>query len=306
MTDTLSPHRRTREVLTTLPPNVTAQIARKFFDHWLNVAVLVILVLLLGFAFLGQYLTPWAVDEVDWNALEDVTVYGRPSFLTGHYFGVDPDGLDLFARLVVATRMSLAYALSVALIAVSAGALTGVIAGYFGGWVDAVLLAINEFAQSLPFIVLVILWQAYLGNSVLQTLFIIAVITWPKMFMLARGQAMILKNKDYVIAARIMGLSHRTIIFRHIVPNMIGILFIGFSLIIPNIVVIESLIAFLDLGPQLSENNWGSMLAEGVGNMFSYSLWQFTFPALIYAIAQTAFFYLAEGLRSAFELKELK
>lgn len=285
------------------PSSFWQDARRRFLRNKMAVFSSFILFGIVLFAIFGGFFSQWSNEEVDWSVLGQIRELGAPSIADGHYFGVDELGRDLYARMVQASRVSLMVAFISAIGAIVLGAVLGAISGYYGKVTDRVLLGFYEVMTAIPYIIFFVVWQAFFGRSMFQLLFVMIIVNWTGAFLIVRGQVMLYKNKEFVDAARLMGLSDVKIIARHILPNMLGIIVITGSLMIPSIIMSESLVSFLGVGIQEPDTSWGKLLSEGAKTMQYGTLWQLAFPALFFVLAQVSLYYIGDGLRDALDPK---
>ena len=281
-----------------------ADARQRFFRNKASVVSLVVLSLIVIFAFAAPYLTPWSNEEIDWAILGSVAQDGKPSFESRHYFGADPLGRDLFARVAQGSQISLMVGIIGASIAVIVGTLYGATAGYFGGRLDSVMMRIVDILMSIPYMFVLILLLVVFGRSI-EMLFVgLGLISWLDMSRIVRGQTMSIKNKEFVEAAIAGGSGHFTIIVRHIVPNLLGVVIVYASLLVPLMILTESFISFLGLGVQEPNTSWGALISEGAGQVLYGTLWQLLFPLFFFVAALSSFFFLGDGLRDALDPKD--
>ena len=208
------------------------------------------LILICIFSIFGNYFAAYSIEEIDWAVLGMTYEKGYPSLETGHYFGTDEMGRDLYARVVQGSRISLAVGFIGAIISTFVGTIYGAISGYIGGRLDGLMMRIVDILIAIPFMFVLILFLVVFGRSILMIFVGIALFSWLGMARVARGQTMTLKNKEFIEAARATGVSQLTIVIRHIVPNLLGIVIVYGSLMIPSFIMAESFISFLGLGVQ--------------------------------------------------------
>ena len=276
----------------------------RFFRNRAAVASLAVLGSVAAFAVFGGLATPWNNEQIDWSMLGSVAEKGAPSFANGHYFGVDEVGRDLFARTVQGTRISLAVGIVGALISVAVGTLYGATAGYFGGRVDGAMMRVVDVLMAIPYMFVLILLMVVFSRSILMLFVGIGLISWLDMARIARGQTLSLKNREFVEAAVAIGVRPRRIVLRHIVPNLLGVVIVYATLLVPSMIIYESFISFLGLGVQEPATSWGALIASGAGQMQYGTLWQLLFPLFFFVVTLFSFFFLGDGLRDALDPKD--
>ena len=277
---------------------------QRFARNKAAVAGLIALILITLFAFFGGVLTQWSTQEIDWPMMGRVAQDGGPSFANGHYFGVDELGRDLYARTVQGTRISLLVGFVGAGIAVIVGTLYGAIAGYFGGRIDGIMMRSVDILMAIPFMFVLILMLVIFGRSILMLFIGIGLISWLDMSRIARGQTLTLKNKEFVEAAVATGVRPLTIILRHIVPNLLGLVIVYATLLVPSMIITESFISFLGLGVQEPATSLGALISAGAGQMQYGVIWQLAFPLFFFIVTLFAFFFVGDGLRDALDPKD--
>ncbi|MGB3555330.1 MAG: ABC transporter permease subunit [Jannaschia sp.] len=281
-----------------------ADARRRFFANKAAVAGLVILTLIAAFAIVGPFIAPWDIETIDWAVLGQVDTLGRPSLETGHWFGTDALGRDLFARTVQGTQISLMVGIVGALIAVIVGTLYGATAGYFGGKIDNAMMRFVDVAMSIPYMFVLILLLVVFGRSILMLFIGIGLISWLDMARIARGQTLALKGKEFVEAAVATGVHPLRIILRHIVPNLLGVIVVYATLLVPSMIIYESFISFLGLGVQEPLTSWGALINDGSAEMRNGTIWQLLFPLGFFVLGLFAFFFIGDGLRDALDPKD--
>ncbi len=277
---------------------------RRFMRNKAAVAGMVALLLITLFAFFGGYLAQWSTQEIDWPMMGRVAQDDAPSFANGHYFGVDELGRDLYARTVQGTRISLLVGFVGAGIAVIVGTLYGAIAGYFGGRIDGIMMRTVDILMAIPFMFVLILMLVIFGRSILMLFIGIGLISWLDMSRIARGQTLTLKNKEFVEAAVATGVRPLKIIMRHIVPNLLGLVTVYATLLVPSMIITESFISFLGLGVQEPATSLGALISAGAGQMQYGVIWQLAFPLFFFVVTLFAFFFVGDGLRDALDPKD--
>jgi oligopeptide transport system permease protein len=256
------------------------------------------------FALVGPFIAVWSHQDIDWAVLGSVAEMGRPSLANGHYFGTDELGRDLFARTVQGTQISLMVGLVGAMIAVIVGTLYGAVAGYLGGRVDSVMMRLVDILMSIPYMFVLILMLLVFGKSILMLFIGIGLLSWLEMSRIVRGQTLSLKNKEFVEAAIATGVRPLRIILRHIIPNLLGVVAVYATLLVPNMIIYESFISFLGLGVQEPMTSLGALISAGSSQMQYGTLWQIGFPLGIFIIILFSLFFVGDGLRDALDPKD--
>lgn len=276
----------------------------RFLQNKAAVGGLIVLCLVGLFALFGSQIAAWSNEDVDWAVLGNVETMGMPSFASGHYFGTDELGRDLFARTVQGTQISLMVGIVGAFIAVFVGTLYGATAGYFGGRIDSAMMRIVDVLMSVPYMFVLILLLVVFGRSIFMLFVGIGLISWLDMARIARGQTLSIKNKEYVEAAVAIGVRPHRIILRHIVPNLLGVVIVYSTLLVPSMIIYESFISFLGLGVQEPNTSWGALINDGAKQMQYGTLWQLGFPLFFFVVTLFAFFFVGDGLRDALDPKD--
>ncbi len=276
----------------------------RFLRSRAAVTSLAILVLLVLFVLFGDILAAWSNEEIDWAMLGNVAEEGGPSFANGHYFGVDELGRDLFARTVQGTGISLMVGVLGALVSMVVGTLYGAVAGYLGGAVDNVMMRIVDVLMAIPYMFVLIVFMVVFGRSILMLFVGIGLISWLDMARIARGQTLSIKNRDFVEAAVAIGVRPGKIILRHIIPNLLGVVVVYATLLVPSMIIYESFISFLGLGVQEPDTSLGALISDGAGQMQYGTLWQLLFPLFFFVTTLFAFFFVGDGLRDALDPRD--
>ncbi|MFQ6342350.1 oligopeptide ABC transporter permease OppC [Campylobacter sp. VTCC 70190] len=271
---------------------------RRFFRNKAAVASLILIILVFLFSFFGSFLSSYNYEDTDFGLIASA-----PSFENGHYFGTDNSGRDLFVRVAIGGKISLLVGILGALMAVVIGVIYGATSAYIGGKTDIVMMRILEIFSALPFMFLVILLVTFFGQSLLLIFVAIGAVSWLDMARIVRGQTLSLKNKEFVQAALVCGVSTRKIILRHIVPNLLGVVVVYASLLVPAMILFESFLSFLGLGVQEPLSSWGSLMNDGVSSM-EQTPWLVGFPSTFLVITLFCFNFIGDGLRDALDPKD--
>ncbi len=276
----------------------------RFLKNKAAVTSLIILSIILIFTFLGPLFAQWSNEEIDWTILGDISTLGMPSFNTGHFFGTDELGRDLYSRVIQGTKISLMVGVVGALIAVFVGTLYGAIAGYFGGRIDTIMMRIVDILMSIPYMFVLILLLVIFGRSIFMLFVGIGLISWLDMSRIVRGQTLSIKKKEFIEAAVATGVGNFTIILRHIIPNLLGVVAVYATLLVPGMILTESFISFLGLGIQEPNTSWGALISEGAKTMRYGTLWQLLFPLFFFVVSLFSLFFIGDGLRDALDPKD--
>ena len=281
-----------------------ADARKRFFHNKAGVIGLITLILVAAFAFLGGHFAKFDNDEIDYMIIGQVAELGGPSLENGHYFGTDDLGRDLFARVVQGTQISLMVGIVSAAIAVIVGTLYGATAGYMGGRIDNIMMRTVDIFMSMPYMFVLILMLVMFGRSIYLLFAGIGVLSWLEMSRVVRGQTLSLKGKEFIEAAQAIGVPGYKIVLRHIVPNLLGVVVVYATLLVPLMILTESFISFLGLGVQEPNTSWGALIAEGAGTMRYGTTWQLAIPLFFFIITLFAFYFVGDGLRDALDPKD--
>jgi oligopeptide transport system permease protein len=222
-----------------------------------------------------------------------------------HWLGTDPLGRDVLARLLFGGRISLMVGLCATFVSLTIGVIYGSISGFVGGKLDILMMRIIDILYALPFTIFVILLMVFFGRSLILMFVAIGAVEWLTMARIVRGQVMSLKNRDFVEAAHSLGLSRRRIIWRHIVPNMLGPIIVYATLTVPGVMLLEAFLSFLGLGVQPPQSSWGVLIKEGAEAMEVYP-WLLIYPAGAMALTLFSLNFLGDGLRDALDVRSAK
>ncbi len=243
----------------------------------------------------GPMLSSHAYDQQNLDR-----IFESPS---GTYlFGTDNLGRDLFARTTYGGRISLSVGLLATLVSLIIGVTYGMISGYAGGRVDAWMMRMVDVLYSLPFIIFVILLMVMFGRNFLLLFLAIGAVEWLTMARITRAQTLNLKKAEFIEAARALGFSHTRILFRHLLPNLIGPIIVYATLTVPAVMLLEAVLSFLGLGVQAPMSSWGSLIKEGAEKMDA-APWLLLFPGSFFCLTLFSLNFLGDGLRDALDPK---
>lgn len=267
-------------------------------------ACVLVLVLIVAFTIFGPLFAQWNNEEIDWDIMGNVAAQGMPSLATGHYFGVDDLGRDLYSRVIQATSTSLLVGLIGASMALTVGTMYGIISGFVGGRTDSIMMRIVDVLMAIPATLVIILLLVIAGRSFFMLFIALGAVSWLSMSRIVRGQTLALKHREFIEAARAAGVSEITIMHRHILPNLLGVVVVYASLMVPEMILAESFISFLGLGVSEPYTSLGSLISEGAGTMAYGTLWQLAVPLFFYVTIIITMFFIGDGLRDALDPKD--
>ena len=251
--------------------------------------------LLVTAALVGHWLTPYAKDAVDLSA-SLAPPFWQPGGSTKHLLGTDQLGRDIFSRLIAGARISLATAAAATMISGVFGVSVGLVAGYVGGFVEAVVMRIVDAFLSLPFILLALALVATLGSGFGNIIMVMVIANWARYARLVRSEVISIKQRDYVTLARIAGVRPLRIMVRHVLPNALNSVVVLAILDVGRAIILESSLSFLGVGIQPPDVSWGLMLADG-RTFLGFAWWLTTLPGITIVIAVLSFNALGRWLR---------
>jgi oligopeptide transport system permease protein len=258
----------------------------------------VLLVLLATLAVLGPLASPFEPDAIDWEHMA-----APPALESGHWLGTDRLGRDLFVRTLHGARLSLAVALLATLVSLVIGVSWGAVAGFAGGRTDALMMRAVDVLYALPQVFFVIILTVVFDRSVFLLFVAIGAVGWLTMARVVRGQALALRRREFVEAAVAAGAGPGRIVFGHIVPNLLGPVVVYATLMIPQMILVESFLSFLGIGIQEPLASLGNLIADGAAEMES-APWILLVPASCLVLIVFAFNFLGDGLRDALDPRE--
>lgn len=235
---------------------------------------------------------------------QDLTL-GATAPSAKHWLGTDRLGRDQFVRILYGGRISLMVALCATFVSITIGVTYGSISGFIGGKLDALMMRIVDILYSLPFTIFVILLMVFFGRNIVLLFVAIGAVEWLTMARIVRGQVMSLRNQEFIQAAQALGLRRRYIIFRHMIPNILGPVIVYATLTVPSVMLLEAFLSFLGLGVQPPMSSWGVLIKEGADVMEEYP-WLLLYPGFILALTLFSLNFLGDGLRDALDVRASK
>ncbi len=265
----------------------------KFLRNRLAIAGGIIVGILFLLAVFAHVISPYDPDEIDTSILLEA-----PSL--SHLCGTDDLGRDVFSRMVYGARISLTVGFVAVGIATLLGMIVGAVAGYFGGWVDGVMMRLVDLMLTIPTFFLILAVIAFLEPSIYNIMIVIGLTGWMGVARLVRADFMALKERDFVMAAKAVGLSDFTIIVKHLLPNAMAPVLVSATLGVAGAILTESSLSFLGIGVQPPTPSWGNILTLGKDNI-EFAWWLSVYPGLAILITVLGYNLLGEGVRDALD-----
>ena len=254
-----------------------------------------ILLILIACAALAPWIAPYSYS------FQNLELGASPPS-AAHILGTDVLGRDLLSRILYGARISLLVGFVATGVALVIGVSWGIIAGYAGGKVDSIMMRIVDVLYGLPFIIFIILLMVIFGRNLWLLFGAIGAVEWLTMARIVRGQVMGLKNQEFVMAAKAMGVSNFSMFRKHLLPNILGPIAVYATLTIPQVMLLEGFLSFLGLGIQPPMSSWGTLIKDGVESMEEYS-WLLIYPGITFTITLFALNFFGDGLRDALDPK---
>jgi peptide/nickel transport system permease protein len=291
--DNLPGRRSFFEEIGVKPLSPRAMFWRQFKRHIPALVSIFVLGALLVVCFAAPLIAPYQFDAIDLRNTK------QPPTLK-HFMGTDDLGRDLFTRILYGGRVSLAIGITAALVATAFGTLIGALAGFYGGRLDNVLMRFTDIAFSIPTLPLLIVISAFTRSSLPIMILVIGGLSWMATARVVRGSVLSLKQQDFITAARMIGSRNGRIIFRHIIPNILGPIVVGATLSVGGAIITESALSFLGLGVQPPNPSWGNMLQDSQTTMASKP-WLTIFPGLAILVTVLCINFIGDGLQDALD-----
>jgi peptide/nickel transport system permease protein len=276
------------------PSNGRSKFLKRFIQHRLALLGGLVLLVLFIACFGAPIFAPFPKNQ------QNLLLGPLPPSLE-HLLGTDDLGRDYFTEILYAGQISLLLALSVALVSTAIGVLVGVLAGYKGGWVDNVFMRITDLFLVVPAIALLALALQGLGHSPFSIVVVLSLLGWTYIARVVRGQVLSLREREFIDAARVIGAKDRHIIWKHVLPNLGGVIAVNVALAVASAIIVESTLSFLGFGVQPPETSWGNMLSQASGLIGTSKVYLLYFPGLFVLIAVLAVNFVGDGLRDALD-----
>lgn len=268
-----------------------------FKSKWTYVGLAIIVIFSLA-AIFASWLAPF-----DPYAIDLTRQLAKPDSV--HLFGQDMNGGDILSRMLYGARISLAIGILVVAVSGLIGVTFGMISGYYGGWVDALLMRIVDVLLAFPGLLLAIALVAVLGPAINNVILALSLLGWVGFARLARGQVLAVKEREYIMAARTSGQSDARIMFIHVLPNILSPIIVQATFSVASVIIAESSLSFLGLGAPPGTPSWGAMLSEGKQVLLDAPHVSI-FPGIAIMLVVMAFNFLGDGLRDRFDPKAVK
>ncbi len=273
---------------------------RRYLRSKFFVAGGIVVAAILILALIAPYIVPHNPEKPDLgNRLQPPALAAGWS---GHLLGTDPLGQDVLSRLLAGARYSLAIAVVAVVVSGCIGAVAGLVAGYYGGWVDTIIMRIGDIQLSIPAMLLAIAIVAVLGPNLVNLMIVLIITSWVQYARVIRGSVLVIRDYDFVSAARVIGFSNYRIMTSEILPNILTPLLIVSSQQIGFMILMEAAMSFLGLGVQPPTPSWGVMIADG-REYISSAPWVVLAPGIALMVTVLGFNFLGDGLRDIFDPK---
>ncbi|GHV25942.1 diguanylate cyclase [Clostridia bacterium] len=268
---------------------------RRFRQNKASVLGVALLALFVVMSFAGPLLTPYPYNATD-------LLSANQAASSAHWFGTDELGRDMWARIWTGGRVSILIGILAALLQGTIGIIMGSIAGFAGGKVDSIIMRTVEFLLAFPYLVWVTLLMMVTGSGILPMILALTLTGWLSMARLVRGQILSLKNEDYVLAAESLGANGPSIIWKHMIPNMMGVIIVNMTFAIPGAIFSEAFLSFIGIGIKSPQTSWGLLVSMGMKQIYTYPLRLFL-PCLCVSLTMLSLQLIGDGLRDALDPK---
>lgn len=272
---------------------------RRFSKHKLAVAGAAFMLVVTLAALLAPWIVPYNPTEIT------DSFAAAPSFQ--HWLGTDMVGRDMFSRVVYAARISLSVGIGAVVISAAIGTTLGLVSGYFGGWLDGLIMRITDMFMSFPYIMFMLVVASLVGPGLTNIILILGVLGWPGVARLVRGNVLAIKQSEYVKASVVLGFRTPRILLRHVLPNTIAPILVYATSGVAGAILDEAALSFLGLGVQPPDASWGNMLASAQSiSVLSSNPWLWLPPGIMILLCVLSINYIGDAMRDAFDPKSYK
>ncbi|HEV8489910.1 MAG TPA: ABC transporter permease [Candidatus Limnocylindrales bacterium] len=279
----------------------TRAAIRRFLRHRLAIVGVFLVIAIVLMAILAPLLTPWAPNRIDF-----LTGARQPPSAT-HVLGTDVAGRDIWARVLYGGRTSTIVGFGAVALYLVIGTILGLIAGFYGGLLDQAIMRFTDTILSIPPLLLIVVFVSVVGPSIGSVILVIALLGWPVTCRLVRGQLLVLREVEYITAARVVGVSDRGILFRHMLPNILGPVTVVATFGVATAVLLESSLSFLGLGVRPPEASWGNLITEAISPVVLNHLpWQWVPAAIGITATVLGVNFIGDGLRDAIDPRTVR
>ncbi len=274
---------------------------RRFLRHRPAIAGIVILAIIILLAVFAPLLTPWPPNWVDFEA------GARQPPSAAHVLGTDVSSRDIWSRVLYGARTSILVGFGAVALYLVIGTLLGLIAGFYGRYLDQLIMRSTDTIMSIPPLLLIIVFVSVVGPSIISVMIVIGLLGWPITARLVRGQLLVLRESEFITAARVVGVPDRAILVRHMLPNILGPLTVVATFGVATAVLLESSLSFLGLGVRPPEASWGNLITEAVSPVVLTQLpWQWVPAAIAITATVLSVNFIGDGLRDAIDPRTTK
>ncbi len=274
---------------------------RRFLRYRLAIVGVIMLLMIMMMSLLAPLLTPWPPNWVDFGT------GARHAPDAAHILGTDVSARDIWARLLYGGRTSMIVGFGAVALYLVIGTLFGLAAGYYGRFVDQAIMRFTDTIMAIPPLLLIIVFVSVVGPSIVSVIIVIGLLGWPITARLVRGQLLVLRESEFIMAARVVGVPDRQILFRHMLPNIFGPLTVVATFGVATAVLLESSLSFLGLGVRPPEASWGNLITEAVSPVVLTQLpWQWVPAAIAITTTVLAVNFIGDGLRDAIDPRATK
>jgi peptide/nickel transport system permease protein len=274
---------------------------RRFLRYRLAIVGVIILCIILLMAIFAPLLTPWPPNWIDFST------GARQPPSAAHILGTDVSSRDIWSRVLYGARTSIIVGFGAVTIYLIIGTLMGLAAGFYGRFIDQGIMRFTDTIMAIPPLLLIIVFVSLVGPSILSVIAVIGLLGWPVTCRLVRGQLLVLRESEFITAARVVGAPDRTILFRHMLPNILGPLTVVATFGVATAVLLESTLSFLGLGVRPPEASWGNLITEATSPVVLTQLpWQWVPAAIMITATVLAVNFIGDGLRDAIDPRAAK